>query len=95
MQSSGEPAGTNLRLVGNRPRRPVTWQSDRVENTPTEEIATPTHRLNAPTKNADIVVLELFIYSTPGQATSDYGGARSRIVCHLGESSSVDVDSLG
>jgi len=41
-----------------------------------------------------MVVLELLIYSTPGLAGPDFDGARCLIVCHLGEPSSVDVNSL-
>jgi len=40
-------------------------------------------------------VLESLMYSTLGQATSDYGGARFHIVHHLGEPSGVDMNSHG
>ena len=67
---------------------------DRVENTPTEAIAAPTHPGYAPTKNDDAVVLELLIHRTPGLASPDYDSTGYRIVRHLRELSGVDMNSL-
>jgi len=58
------------------------------------ESRAPTHPGYPPTKNADVVVLESLIYILPDQASPDYGSARCRIVCHLGELSGVDMNSL-
>jgi len=66
----------------------------RVENTPTDRVAVPTHSRYAPTKDADTVVLESLIHGIPYLATPDYGSARRRIICHLGELAGVDMNSL-
>jgi len=83
--TSAEQEATHAHLLGDR---------ERVENTPTEGIAAPTHPGYPPTKNADMVVLESSIYILPDQASPDYGSARCRIICHLGELSGVDMNSL-
>jgi len=86
------------RIPGNEPppsSKPPTpiYCPTRVENTPTKEVAALTHPNQTPTKDVDTVVLEFFVHGIPNQTRPDHGSASSWIISHLGELSSVDLDS--
>ena len=58
-------------------------------------VAALTHPSKTSTKNDDTVVLEFFVHGIPDQTGPYHGSASSRIISHLGELLSVDLNSLG